>query len=473
MMALHPAAAAANGGFDQLTEALTKQPKYLHYADYKTTDDFPLWLTGLAAKIRHAYGYKPDEDNKVKAEIVRCISGKLTVGQALDAYNSLTNDEKQNYDQLVAKLTEEFGDPTTKQKFQDNIAFNKRKKNQKFKDLKQEIQRDMDRYSGLTDAREKERQGVRRFRAGIRNIKGKRDSELEEHMNYHLQTDDELNWPHAIKVASKWELARGRTDKDSSSSDDDDDDSDDDDVRAIEAKKKKAGKTSKKKNKSVVISALADQVHEHSMKITKMETAQERMSTAMGGLKESQDATAVVLQGISQKLDNLTLVSNKNNYPANAYTPAYGQHMQQPYPQSTFRPTAYQQPYRPPPQQNQGYPQNFNARRGGQFQQRPSGYRFTGGAQQPRQGLSGNFGFQRNTPTSFPAASAPRGAAPQNSATVAAVEETTVQSEMLNAEGGEEMVSVPMSDFLSIATAAGVELNDGNMVAAVDEWNFQ
>ena len=93
-----------------MASALTRQPRYISYPDYKTKDDFPLWLSGYWAKIRHGYGYKLTEDNKVKEEVVRSISGKLSVGGALDAYNRLTDAERSDYDLLIKRLTEEFTD---------------------------------------------------------------------------------------------------------------------------------------------------------------------------------------------------------------------------------------------------------------------------------------------------------------------------------------------------------------------------
>ena len=57
--------------------------------------------------------------------------------------------------------------------------------------------------------------------------------------------------------------------------------------------------------------------------------------------------------------------------------------------------------------------------------------------------------------------------------TVAAVEEIEmVSEEWNNTEMEEDTVTVPMSQFLSMATQAGVELSDESMIAAADEINF-
>ena len=213
-----------------MSAALRNQPKQISYPDYKTTEDFPLWLSGFEAKIRNAYGFKLDEYDKVKAEVIRGISGKLLVGSALDAYNRLHQDDKGDYDTLIEKLTEEFVDPNEKRNFGEKIDFNRRKRGQKLKDFMQEVVRDMNRYSPLPDQvraavgdqqipnPEKEREGVRRFRAGIRTKSGKKCESLDAHMAYHLVEKDELNWKNAIKVASRWELAHDGNGSDGSSS---------------------------------------------------------------------------------------------------------------------------------------------------------------------------------------------------------------------------------------------------------------
>ena len=85
----------------------------------------------------------------------------------------------------------------------------------------------------------------------------------------------------------------------------------------------------------------------------------------------------------------------------------------------------------------------------------------------------GNFGFDRKTPPSFQAATAPTGqgaTANQNAArnTVATVDEPEIQAEELYEEEAEEdSVTIPMSQFLSIATQAGIEISEDSMVAGI------
>ena len=90
---------------EALSNALERQPKYISYPDYETSEDFSLWLSGYIAKIRDAHGFKVTEDDKVRAEVVRSISGKFSVGSALDAYNRLEDPDKTDYDRLITKLT--------------------------------------------------------------------------------------------------------------------------------------------------------------------------------------------------------------------------------------------------------------------------------------------------------------------------------------------------------------------------------
>ena len=145
--------------------------------------------------------------------MLRSISGKLSVGSALDAYNRLEDADKANYDRLITKLTDEFVDPAEKRLFNENFSYNKREKGQTLKYFMQAIKKDMSRYStipdkvpaaggGMIDNIEKERHGVRRFRAGMRDRTGKKNKELKKHLLYHLVDDSKLTWENAIKVAS-------------------------------------------------------------------------------------------------------------------------------------------------------------------------------------------------------------------------------------------------------------------------------
>ena len=210
-----------------LEAALQLQPKYIDYPDYKTSRDFPRWLSGYRARVRAAFGFKRDEDDKVDEEVRIAISSKLSVGNALDAYDRLDDGDKADYVRLVEKLTKEFIDPYACRKFNEDLKFNKRKKNQTVKEFSQQIKNDMKLYSNLSPTittaageipnPEWEKQEVVRFRKGMRDIRGKKDSDLRDHLEYHLMEDSDLNWKNALKIATKYEMARWRDVEDENS----------------------------------------------------------------------------------------------------------------------------------------------------------------------------------------------------------------------------------------------------------------
>ena len=55
--------------------ALAAQPRDVSYPDYKTSADFPRWLSGYEARIRDAFGFQLDENDKVITD-----SGRSAVG---------------------------------------------------------------------------------------------------------------------------------------------------------------------------------------------------------------------------------------------------------------------------------------------------------------------------------------------------------------------------------------------------------
>ena len=59
-----------------------------------------------------------------------------------------------------------------------------------------------------------------------------------------------------------------------------------------------------------------------------------------------------------------------------------------------------------------------------------------------------------------------------NKTTVAAMDEPEIPAEELCEEAEEDSVTVPMSQFLSIATQAGIEIPEDSMVAGIEELNF-
>ena len=272
--------------------ALQQQSKNVIYPDYKTKEDFSLWLTGFREKIRNAFHYTPAQEDLVNAEVVRSISGKLQCGAALDTYNRLEAAVKADYEQLIPKLTEEFLDPQEKMKFIENFSYNKRRKGQSIKEFMQEIIKDMNRYSGMPDNvmvggasvpnQTKIKEEVRRFKRGIRDVNGEKNRELSVHMKFHLHNDDDLTWEKALEAASRWEAANYKDDESGSSSSG----SSDEGEKVAAATKGRARRKSGKMVLTTVmreeeVASLAEQVEANTLDIREIKSEQERMSTEL------------------------------------------------------------------------------------------------------------------------------------------------------------------------------------------------
>ena len=70
-----------------MANAFRRQARSVQYPDFKPKEDFSLWLAGYREKVRNAFGYTVDQKDKLDAEVVRLMSGKLQSGLALDTYN--------------------------------------------------------------------------------------------------------------------------------------------------------------------------------------------------------------------------------------------------------------------------------------------------------------------------------------------------------------------------------------------------
>ena len=368
------------------------------------------------------------------------------------------------------------------------MAFNKRKAGQSLKDFKQDIIKDMNRYSSIpakitvgnnqVDNPEKERQEVKRFKAGLRDPEGKKDRAYRKNMRYHLQEDADHTWKLAMYYACRWEGA----DSDVSNSDDSTDTPEsEDDVKAVEVKsadvrsKKKQKKTKTKcSQEDGIIASLTDKVQENQIKIKQIETTQERTSTQLKEVKDTLDTYNGSLQSIEAKLDAAFAQPSKINQ---SY--AYSQ------PGKSNQPYAYAQPQQPSrtlwrPQQR------FNQQGKANF--RPQNNTWSGNMQHPKQG---NYGFQRKTPNSFPVANQgqiapPNAPAPSTAPTstnavaptntVAAMEETEMTAEPLLAFDDQDPgVVLPYSDYVHLTGQAGFDSNGIELaaVSAIENLNFQ
>ena len=297
---------------EALTKALAKQPLTIDYPEYETTDNFSQWLAGYRAKIQGAYGLDPGQVEEINAQVVKSIAGMLSVGSALNAYNCLDPADKVDYERLVSRLTEEYSDPHEKCRFNENIRFNIRRKGQTLKDFMEEIKRDLGRYSDLPDERydsagashpnrEKEKEGVRRFQAGMRTKEGKKDKELKRHLKYHLVDSKELTWENALKLALNWEVAYGtgtlvveeEVEKDESLG------SVEVKAMAVKPKREWTERRSEESEEDVAFTAsLLDQVQENRRRIEKLELGQEKMAASV-------EAMGVTVVELSSKMDSI------------------------------------------------------------------------------------------------------------------------------------------------------------------------
>ena len=270
-----------------------QQPKNVIYDDYKSEDDFPTWLAGYREKIRNAYGYDQAQEEEVKAEVVRSISGRLKPGAPLNAYYRISAAVGDNYDDLVKRLTEEFLDPREKRRFLANVGYNKRKKGQSLKSFMEEIIKDQDRYLGMPDTitvnnqtvpnPEKEKDGVRRFKRGMRDAQGKKDPDQRKHLNSQLLKDADLTWKNALEVADRWEGA------DESQSSEDSESSDDDGAEEAKVKVKRKGaiaSVESEEDTAAMIAELAENVEANTRAIEEIKGEFERMNTDFTSWRE-------------------------------------------------------------------------------------------------------------------------------------------------------------------------------------------
>ena len=314
----------AEANFEAMANAFRRQAENVRYPDYDPKEDFSLWLAGYRAKVKNAYGYTVDEADDFDAEIVRSLPGKLKPGSALETYERLPVATKEDYTLLTEALASEFVDPQQKARFLENFAYNKRKKGQSLKEFMQEIIKDQNRYSGMRDTVgdgaaaipniEKIRDGIRRFKKGIRNRDGKVDADQARHLRYNLLRDEDLNWENALEVASRWEAANDFEDGvcHSSSSSDSDDAVE---KERCEKEKKFPGSSTKDKKTSAgvnlvddsdCLTALAKKVEANAKDIQELRSGQEQMAGSMSAWKNEMDETLDQIFSSLQAIEDQT-----------------------------------------------------------------------------------------------------------------------------------------------------------------------
>ena len=427
------------------------------YPDYDPKEDFPLWLQGWWEKVRMACGLAPDKVAEVNAEIVKFIPAKFKSGTALNTYNSLATATKNDYNRLVKALTDEFLDPQEKDRFNENLSYNVRAKGQSIKEFMQDIQRDQNRYSDIPEyvlaagggqAKNPTRvkDGIKRFKNGLRDRSGNKDRDQRNHMRYNLHQESDLTWENALMVARRWEAAHDHNDSGSGS--------DDEDVDAVECSggRSKSRRSSKNAEKPTIISTVETEVHTPATtgaKLTIATLAEEVRTNArdIKGLKSEQEKVAANMTALMQrgekrdaKLD--LLVEDMN---ARKQQQQYNQ-------QRRF-------------QQNSG---NY---------QRPANYTWKGFANQNRQT---GFGFNRSTPTQFPrqpqgnstATVTAAAAAPQAAAPVASMEEVDSAAQALDDCEEEPGIHMSYSRFLDLHQRANPGMAEEDIIASLQELNF-
>ena len=182
----------------------------------------------------------------------------------------------------------------------------------------QEIIKDQNRYSGMPDYivvgdqqvlnTAKIRDGIRRFRKGMRNREGKKDRAQMEQLRFNLHKESEQNWETALDAACRWEAAHDLETSESGSNESSDSD---DEVEAAEYVKmaKKKCKKGKKRSKGVPVDMVADAEDSIATLVDKVETnrrdimdikgEQEKLSACVKAWK---DETSVTLNEILQAI---------------------------------------------------------------------------------------------------------------------------------------------------------------------------
>ena len=398
------------------------------YPDYDPKEDFPLWLQGWWEKVRMACGLAPDKIAEVNAEIVKFIPAKFKSGTALNTYNALPTATKNDYQRLVKALTDEFLDPQERDRFNEDLSYNVRAKGQSIKEFMQDIQRDQNRYSdipefvlatggGQAKNPTRVRDGIKRFRKGLRDRNGNKDRSQQDHMRYNLHQDSDLTWENALMVARRWEAAHDHNDSGSGS---------DEDVDAVECSggRSKSRRSGRHSEKPTIISTVATEAAAPATAPAKL---------TISALAEEVRANAREIKGVKSEQEKLA--ANVNSWITSSKS------------RDEDRDTKLDLLVEDMNSRKQFNQQRRLQQNSGNYQ-RPSNYTWKGFANQNRQT---GFGFNRSTPTQFPrqpqgnstATVTAAAAAPQPTAAVAAMEQVDPAAQTL--EDSEEGPGIHMS----------------------------
>ena len=146
---------------------------------------------------------------------------------------------------------------------------------------------------------EKVRDGISRFKNGIRTRDGKKDKDQIRHLRYNLQDDDDMTWKNALMVAERWEAANELV----SSNEEKSETSDDEPIGAIATKRK--SKKASSENASLSLASLSLQVEANSKDIRDMKRNQEQFNSNLESWKEEMQSTLnailVAVQGPAEQ----------------------------------------------------------------------------------------------------------------------------------------------------------------------------
>ena len=305
-----------------------------NYKQYKRDKDFEVWLEGLRFSV--ASSMRDDaSDDDINKEVLRLLPSKLDEGVELQAFMRIAADNRKIYATVVKQLKGEFLDENDEMRFENNMDFVKRKKKQEIKDFATAVQSSVKKcrltsLAGEEKERDNEREGVKRFIAGIRDRKGKKRKDLVKTLKFNMKKESEMTWENAKDFAQRWEAVNDAPSSESSSSsssssfdssiDSEDDkkkkkkkkpkskkkdkkkDSSDDESEDDKKKESKKSKTKKGKKDAATVATLADRVHSNMIDIKSLKTDTETLSHQFNKLAQE---NSFKFDTMMSKMDNM------------------------------------------------------------------------------------------------------------------------------------------------------------------------
>ena len=138
--------------------------------DFTANDDFELWLPVFRDAVRVVYQTPAGNGNVLDGQCLEWIPTKLAQ-DVRSVYEHFTQEVKQNWEQLVDALRENFSDENEKMEFLSTMDSFQRTPGMSLREYKNELKRRMHRYQRplLDVPGEFQRVAVQRFREGLRD----------------------------------------------------------------------------------------------------------------------------------------------------------------------------------------------------------------------------------------------------------------------------------------------------------------